>query len=79
VAATAITTAVAALSQMNVAAEVAAGTRATHAANVAVIQTTKYRPRCFQALVVITEVPFHDWALACDLLRTVKRNTPRTR
>jgi len=44
VAATAITTAVAALSQMNVAAEVAAGTRATHAANAAVIQTTKYRP-----------------------------------
>ena len=44
VAATAITTAVAALSQMNVVAEVAPGTRATHAANAAVIQTTKYRP-----------------------------------
>jgi hypothetical protein len=44
VAATAITTAVAALSQMNVETEVAAGTRATHAANAAVIQTTKYRP-----------------------------------
>jgi hypothetical protein len=43
VAATAITTAVAALSQMNVETEVAA-TRATHAANAAVIQTTKYRP-----------------------------------
>jgi hypothetical protein len=44
VAATAITTAVAALSQMNVETEVGAATRATHAANAAVIQTTKYRP-----------------------------------
>jgi hypothetical protein len=42
-AATANTTAVAALSWMNVAAEIAAGTKATHAAKAAAIQTPKHR------------------------------------